>query len=400
LSYRTIEAVRQQHPRTAILCGGAHPTACFEEVLHDTAAEVCCLGEGEATIVDLIRHYRGDAKLEQIPGIAFRDQDSVKRTPPRQLIEDLDEIPHPAWDLVDFDKYLGCRKYKGSPSTSIVPSRGCPYDCTYCSNPVWKVSKPWVRTRSPRSIAEEVELLYQRGIREVYMRADEMNPSHDWCVAVFRALAELGHEDLFFQCNLTARVMSDELAEALAQARCWVIHLGIESGSQRVLDGIRKGITPEEVIQTCRILKCHGIRIFGFFMMYQAWEEDDQLQVEMPRDVDTSLSFVWNLRRQKLVDYMRWSFATPYPGSHLHDVAVKYELLKPVAADERRSRTLLDISMQLPGVPEWQMSLSRTKGLALQGLFVLTSEGFFRRRNLASNLRRAARKMRYALSPR
>lgn len=396
LAYRTINAVKEKFPSLPVICGGPHPTADYQDVFKQSAADVCCIGEGEVTAVELVKAYMGGGDLSDVAGIAYREGDQIRRTVNRPFVKELDTIPFPAWDLVDFNRYPGDQKYRGKPSACLVASRGCPFDCVFCSNPVWKLQKPWVRLRSPRNIVEEVEYLYQRGVREIYIRSDEMNPNHAWCVAVFKAIAELNHKDLFFQCNLKANKVTEELAQALSEANCWVIHLGIESGSQRVLDGINKRVTSEEVEQACRNLKKYGVRIFGFFMMYQVWEKDGELCVETPKEVDNTLSFVRKLRSQKLIDYMSWSFATPYPGSRLYDIALKYNLVRP-SLQGRQPENIWDISMDLPGISARDMRLSRTKGFMLQGYFALTSEGFFKRRNFRANLGRAVKKVRYIL---
>jgi radical SAM superfamily enzyme YgiQ (UPF0313 family) len=92
---------------------------------------------------------------------------------------------------VDFAKYKGMHLKCAEPQTYIAVSRGCPFDCWFCSNPIWKESKPWVRLRGPRSIAQEVEQLYRRGIREVYLSADEFNVNCEWPVAVARELKKM-----------------------------------------------------------------------------------------------------------------------------------------------------------------------------------------------------------------
>lgn len=398
LSYQTINAIKERYPSLPIICGGVHPSAVPQDVLKNSQADVCCLGEGEQTIVELVQKYISGRDLSTVTGIAYKRDGQVSRTPLRPLIKDLDTLPRPAWDLIDFNKYLGLRKYKAKPSTAIVVARGCPFNCAFCSNPVWKLQRPWVRMRSPQNIAQEVEYLYNRGIREIYIRADEMNPEYEWSIAVFKALSQLKHPDLYFQCNLRATPVTEELAKILSETNCWVVHLGIESANQRVLNGIKKKISVEDVVEACRNLKRHGVRVFGFLMMYQVWEEDGKLCVESPKEVDNSLAFLLKLRARKLVDYMSWAFATPYPGSDLYRIANKYNLVMPSRLG-RQSMSTLDISLNLPGISSRQMSFSRTKGLILQGLFVLTSGGFFGTKSLWANVKRAGSKLKYILFP-
>lgn len=399
LAYETMNSLRRAHPALKMVCGGAHPTAAPEEVLEKSAADGCCLGEGEETLTELVRYYlTGEGGLAQITGIAYRENGQIRRTPRRPYLMNLDEIPFPAWDYIKFEDYVGCRKYKGFPSTALISSRGCPFNCTFCSNPVWKLQKPWIRNRSPKNIAEEVEYLYQRGVREVFIRADEINPDHDWAVAVFKALQALGHADLYFQCNLKAKPVTDELAENMSKANCWAVHLGIESANQRVLDGIKKVIELKDIEHSCRMMKKHKIKVFAFCMLYQVWEDKGQLQVETPREVHNSLAFMLKLRLQNLINFMSWTIATPYPGSQLYDLAEKYQLRIP-SPDGQKVIHNYEISMNLPGISKRQIRLSRAEGLLLQGLFVLISKEFYGRKSIGANLRHAVKRLKFIVRP-
>ena len=193
--------------------------------------------------------------------------------------------------------------------------------------------------------------------------------------------------------------MTDELAIALREANCWLIHLGIESGNQRVLDGVGKKVTLEEIVAACRILKRHDIEVRGFLMMYQVWEEAGKLCVETPEEVDKSMSFMRKLRSQRLIDYITWVYAIPYPGSELCNVAEKYGLMKPGFWGEKSKSIFLDIPMDLPGISSKRMLLSRAKGIMLQGQLALTAGGFFKKENLWTNMKRSATKLKYMLRP-
>ncbi len=143
----------------------------------------------------------------------------------------------------------------------------------------------------------------------------------------------------------------------------------------------------------------HGVRVFGFFMMYQVWEEDGRLCVETPQEVDNSLAFLRKMHAQKLVDYMSWTFATTYPGSDLNRVAQKYNLVVPRYQDKQVGYEL-DRSMNLPGISSRKLFVSRAKGLLLQASFAVTAGGYLGRRSFRTNVRKAIRKLRYLVWPR
>ncbi|MCJ7610943.1 MAG: B12-binding domain-containing radical SAM protein [Candidatus Aminicenantes bacterium] len=373
LAANVIGRVRSRFPALPIVCGGPMPTASPRQILEETAADVCVRGEGEEALCDLVDSFGGRGRgLKDIPGIAYTTPDGkVVETAHRTPVSDLDRIPLPAWDLVDFRKYGGWYMHRASPQAHVLANRGCPYDCVYCSNPVWKYGKPWLRLRSPAGIAEEVRLLYGLGVREVYLSADELNVNERWAREVCEAIAALGRRDLFLNANIRPDVMTPELAQAFRRAGLWIAHLGIESGNQKTLDGVGKKVTLEQIVDCCRILKGAGIKVFGFVMLFHAWEEAGHLRWESPEDVDRTLVFCRRLLKDKLMDYLSWQTATPMPGSRLWDIAVRHGLLP-----HRAIRGIFERNLRLPGVTDKDVQRALRRGLWLKGLAALRNGGF------------------------
>jgi anaerobic magnesium-protoporphyrin IX monomethyl ester cyclase len=389
--YKTVKHVRKLFPKIPILCGGAHPSAAPEDVFSNSDVDICVIGEGEVTTYELIKHFKENKpELQDISGIAFKENGSIKKTSPHPLIEDLDTIPMPAWDLIDFRNYTGSNLKKKSPDTFIVSSRGCPFNCTFCSNPVWKANKPWLRLRGAKSIAEEIQYLYERGIREIYIRADEFNANSKWCIGVCDEIQKLGLKDMYFQCNLRADNFPEELAKAMHDNNFWMVHLGIESGNQRCLNGIQKRITIKSVVDTCEKLKKNDIKTFGFFMMFNIWEKDNTLQYESPQEVQRTFAFARSLLRRGLISNISWGFATPIPGSELYHIAKKYDIIKPNAT----AINPWEINVKLPNITEKEMLSIRRKGMILQGLYGLIGGNMNWR-----NWRHILGKVKYILKP-
>ncbi len=388
LAYKTLSSVKRRFPKTLTICGGPEPTANHELVFKNSTVDICVLGEGEVTLKELLEAFAAQGDLAQVPGLAIRQpQGGVLLTPKRPLIHDLEEIPLPAWDLVDLRKYSGMHINRSSPQTHMLVSRGCPFDCNFCANPVWKLNKPWVRMRQPQSIAQEVKLLYDKGVREIYMTSDEFNVSEKWSLDVCQAIQSLGLRDLFFQCNLRADNVSDKLAQAFKDINLWLIHLGIESGNQRTLDGIGKHITLEQVERTCRIMQAAGIKVFGFVMLFHAWEEQGQLQWETAADVHKTLDFCRSLLSRKLIQYMSWQVATPMPGSRLHATAKKFNLIPNKKITGVWAQNLL-----LPGVAASEVKKALRRGMLLKNYYLLKNGNI----NL-SHLSRALRNLKVIL---
>jgi radical SAM superfamily enzyme YgiQ (UPF0313 family) len=373
LAYSTITSVNNKFPGMPIICGGPHSTAAPEHVINNCPVDICVRGEGEVTFTELIEHFAGTGKsLEAIDGIVFRGTDGkLVRTPNRAFVRDIDSIPMPAWDKVaDFNAYPGMHFSKSSPQSYVLCSRGCPFDCNFCSNPVWKENKPWVRMRSPEKIAEEVQWIYELGVREIYLGADELNVNVAWAEEVCDRIAALRHDDLYFHIDARADKLTPRLARKLAGINVWLAHLGVESGNQRTIDGIGKHINLEQVVDACRKFQDAGIKVFGFLMLFHAWEnKHGKLCWESVDDVNNTISFAKKLLREGLLDYISWQVATPWPGSRLWNVADTYDL----AVDPSTFHGIRTMAMRLPGISEQDVARAVRKGVLLKTRYAVKS---------------------------
>jgi anaerobic magnesium-protoporphyrin IX monomethyl ester cyclase len=357
VAYKIVNAIRTAVPQALIITGGAHPTADPEDVLNHCRADICVMGEGEETLLELLKGFEcGNLVLSSVKGMAYRNENGIVQVnASRQLLDDIDFLP--AWDLVDFGKYDTPVRKKRLFSY-LLSSRGCPFSCVFCSNPVWKLSKPWVRLRKPESIANEAQYLYSRGVREIYLRSDTFNANKSWAISVCKAIRRLKLNDLLFQCNIRADNFDENLAQHLHSINCWLVHVGLESASERVLSGIKKDISPRDILDTCQILKKHGIETYGFFMLYNAWEENGSLCHETTLEVNKTLRFARGLLKSKLIKYMSWSLANPLRGSELYRVAIKHHIL-PSSGNPKLPIKFSDVSHK-------EMLFSFKKGVLLQ----------------------------------
>jgi len=353
LAFEVINHVKKVLPSVLAVAGGPHPTFDPKDVFANSESDICVIGEGEETFVELLKALVENKELANVKGIVYRNKEGdIRSNPLRNLIEDINFLP--AWDIIDFKKYDGPVRKK-YPFVYVLPSRGCPCSCTFCSIPVWRLKKPWVRLRSPKNIALEVQYLYNRGIREIYIRCDTFNADVGWAISVCEEIEKLDLKDLCFQCNLRADKVTEKLAERLRSINCWLVHIGIESANNRVLKGINKMITFEDTMRTLKILKKYKIKVYGFFMLYNAWEEKGILKYETTEEVCHTLSVVRKLLKEKLLTYISWSITNPIIGSKLHDIAVRHNIIS-------ENKTL---PLKLP-IPEEEMRGCLKEGLMLQ----------------------------------
>jgi anaerobic magnesium-protoporphyrin IX monomethyl ester cyclase len=360
--YETVRVIKEEHPFLPIICGGPHSSCAPDDVLKNSKIDVAVIGEGEITFVELVEHYfYNKGNLKDIKGIAYREGDNIVKTPFRPLIYNLDDIPFPAREKIsDPSKYLGLQYRKRWPTDWIITSRGCPYNCLFCSNPVWKISKPWYRNRSPKNIGEEVKLLYDQGLKEINLRCDEFNAEISWAVEVCKEIQKLNLHDLCFTTFLRADNITDELAENLSKINCWLVYLGIESGNQKTLDGICKKITLEQVIYACKTLKKYKIKINGFFIMFNIWEEDGELKYESLEDTIKTLQFGKKLMQNDLIDLLSWSPLVIIPGAPIFDIARTHDLISSMEQITPIS------SIKLPDIDEKAIRKLKWNGIIVQ----------------------------------
>jgi radical SAM superfamily enzyme YgiQ (UPF0313 family) len=371
IAFKMMREIRACYPGIIVIAGGPHVTACPREVLEKTGCDVCVIGEGEVTFLELINRVdQIRSGLPHLQGIAYLEDGKYIQTETRHVVDDLDTIPFPDRSLIDQTDFVGIQYSLARPNTEMIITRGCPLRCVFCANPVFRLKNgPTFRCRSPQKVAEEAESLYQAGYREIYLHSDELNVDLTWSIEVCRALAALGHRDLFFQCNLRVVPMNEELAYWLKRANFWMVKFGIESASDRVLRGIKKLMSQEKTIRACQLAADAGIKVYGFFMLYQVWEEGGKLQHETPEEVRATLDFAGQLWKRGILHYTSWASAVPVQGAELYDIALRHGM---VGADFYPCEEW-DIFEHLPDISKMTFNQHFAESRRLQAMMALRS---------------------------
>ncbi|MBL8028105.1 MAG: cobalamin-dependent protein [Fibrobacteres bacterium] len=381
-AYALFETLRSSLPEAILVAGGAHTTSLPDEVLTKSKADIAVIGEGEETFLAIVKTLAGAEKIDKrelfgLNGIAFAEGGKVTVNPIAPYIPELDSIQFPARDLVDMKRYSGWYLTKKKPETTMLFSRGCAYQCVFCSNKVWNVSQPCLRFRSPANIADEIVSLNEEfGIKEVFDNSDEFNNSLSHAKEVCREMIKRNLR-IPWKTQLRVWPLDDELASLMAAAGCWYVHLGIESASQRTLDGVKKKITIEQAIEACRILKRYKIKVLGLFMLFNIWEENEVPVFEGIAESRATLDFAGKLIRKGLINYMGWSITMPYPGSPLYDIALRNNLIKDGLAGNWDAWLREEFSViKLPGITDKDIARLKTRGSVLRALAMIRSGGF------------------------
>lgn len=225
------------------------------------------------------------------------------------------------------------------------------------------MTKPYVRLRSPESIADEIEFLAtEYKVREVFDQADELNNDMKHALDVCEELSKRNMR-VTWKTNIRAWPMTEELARAMADSGCWYVHLGIESSNQQTLDGIGKHILVQQVEEACHLMKKHGIFVFGMFMLHNVWEENGELKFEDVEMTRKTLEFARGLIDRGLIDYFSGAVTTPYPASKLYEIAVRHNLIRPeLVGNWDRWYSSETFVMKLPGISRKEQA--RLKSLA------------------------------------
>jgi radical SAM superfamily enzyme YgiQ (UPF0313 family) len=248
-----------------VVLGGPEPVNYAEQYL-DAGAHLVVSGEGELALERLARaKFRTDA-WASIPGLMFRAEDgTIVSTGPAELLRDLDAQPWPDRDRVDVFQYLRTwRAHHGTGSVSVITARGCPYRCNWCSHSVYGHTH---RRRSPVKVVDEVEWLLGRYHPDMMWIADDVfTIHHGWLNSYAGEMKRRGIR-IPFECITRADRMDERTADLMAELGCMRVWIGSESGSQRILDAMERGVTVSQVRRAVAVSKGRGIQT-GMFLMW------------------------------------------------------------------------------------------------------------------------------------
>jgi anaerobic magnesium-protoporphyrin IX monomethyl ester cyclase len=266
--------------------GGPEPGAYALEYLQ-AGADFVVFGEGELTMQDLLEAFRADATdCTSIPGLAYLDANgNMHETPQRTQIGDLDAQPWPARHAVDISRYVKTwRDAHGKGSVNFITARGCPYKCRWCSHQVFGQTH---RRRDPLLVVDEVEWLLQTYSPDmVWVSDDVFTINHKW---IRDYAAEMRRRGLRipFECISRADRLNAEMLDLLAELGCFRVWIGSESGSQRILDAMDRGVKVEQVQQAVALTRERGIESGMFLMWGYEGEELDDIEATI-KHVSTS----------------------------------------------------------------------------------------------------------------
>lgn len=317
------ELVKGVDKKIITITGGAHPSALPEEMLRDNNVDFAVVGEGEETLRKLLGYIENkrDADLKDLDGIGFKYNGAVNVNRKGKYITELDSLPFPDWEAFPLEKYFSINAPHGGaaknvPFLPVITSRGCPFECIFCS-----VHNLWgrnYRKRSVENVLTELEYLVNKfGVKEIQFEDDNLTLDKERAKKIFRAMSDR-HLDLSWSVpnGVAVQTLDDEMLELMKTSGCYSMAIGVESGDEYVLKNmIGKPIRLEMVKPVINKAKKLGIETTAFFV------------VGFPGETPAQLKNTFRLAENLDVDNVNLSFANPLPGTRLYEACKEKGLI-------------------------------------------------------------------------
>lgn len=304
--------LKKSFPGVPVVVGGPHVTAFPEETLRYSEFDVGVIGDGEHSLMELLSRAEAGRSLAGVPGTVYRENNAIQVDQQVCWVERLDDLPMPALDLLPLHRYRSV--VVKSPFVTMLTSRGCPYKCSFCSQ-IYMGDK--FRFHSADRIIAEMERAERAfGAKEIVMFDETFGANRRVAHEVFE---EMQRRKFGFRWNARTRIdlLSDELLLAMRKSGCYMLHLGIESGTPRILEKMRKGITLEQVERVVRSAHRMGFRLHGYFMLGYPGETREEIEATV------------KLSRRLPLDWASYTVTIPNPRTLLQEQAIAEGLLEP-----------------------------------------------------------------------
>lgn len=309
-SILTAKRVKKVNPDIRVVLGGPHVFLYPEETLKIPEVDYIVLGEGEKYFADLLECVEKEKSPSGLEGVGFIQNGEPVLQFPRQFVQDLDSLPHPRRELLPVKNY-GSILARGSVVTTLISSRGCPFQCIFCDRP--HLGKTF-RYRSARNVVDEMKKCRDLGINEIIFYDDTMTIKRERVMEICRLLKE-EKVDVMWDVRAHINTMDEEMLREMRSAGCIRIHYGIESGNPKIVKTLRKNIDLDHAKDIFQATRKAGIQTLGYFILGNPGETEKEI-----RDtIDYSLKLD--------ADYVHISVMTPFPGTRLYRMGLEEGIL-------------------------------------------------------------------------
>jgi len=304
--------IKEKSPETIVITGGVHSTIYPEEVIAEDAIDIVVRNEGDITLQEIVN----GKQLKNIKGIYYKTKKGeIKKNSPRDLIENLDSLPMPAWHLLNSKIYMNPKAIaRESPVGTIGTSRGCVYGCTYCNKAVFGRK---FRAKSVSLVVDEFEELLKCGFKEIHvwddMFATDLNRAKLICDEIIKRKLKFTWQ---LECGVRVNCVDREFFQKCVKAGCYKVAFGFESGNDYILKSIKKGATTQQAINAVKWAKEAGMETSGFFMM------------GLPEDTIQTMNQTIDFACKLGLDYAKATILLPLPSTPLFEDFEKRRIIK------------------------------------------------------------------------
>jgi anaerobic magnesium-protoporphyrin IX monomethyl ester cyclase len=348
---RVARLAKEVNPSVINVVGGPHPSALPGLILRNPAIDYCVIGEGEKPLIGLLNRLREDETLADLDGIGFKDKGRIRLNPRLNLVSDLNQLPFPAWHIVDIERYFNIgsvqglrmdgKKKRGLRLVQVTTSRGCPFSCTFCAKSVIWGNR--FRSMSPKRVFEMLEMLLERyHVERIAFQDDNLTANRSRALEIFHGLAERKWPLTWEAHNgLSYLTLDEELLDAMAESGCISFTGAVESASEEVLRKVRKPVNLKRALELARYAKSLGLDIRAFYIIGFPGETSEQIEATRAhlQEMQASVSAL--------------ALYTPLPGSPLYKDLERKNIINSESLDfEKLSFGAFDIQLSELSVNE------------------------------------------------
>lgn len=304
------DRVKKKIPETTIILGGPTPTSTPKKTMEECQADAVCIGEGEETFSEILERYESGKNLfYQVKGIMYRKGKKIIQNSPRGFMQDINKLPFPAYHM-----FPNLMKYKSraikKPFAPLLTSRGCPFQCVFCSKDVFKYV---CRMRSPENVIEEIDLLVNNyGVKQIDILDDNFTLDKERTKKILDLIISRKYD---LCINLQSGVRTEGIDKAvinkMKKAKIFKIPFGVESGDENILNIIRKQLDLKRVIKCTKLAKEAGMKVYGFFIIGLPGDTPETMQ----KTIDFAIKMNPNIAN--------FAIAIPFPGTELYRMVEK-----------------------------------------------------------------------------
>lgn len=298
------EYIRERYPDKKIILGGPYPTVCYQDLI-PKYADACAVGEAEETVAEL----EAGAPLAEIAGLAYAENGEVKFKGRRPLIEDLDSLPTPAWDMGEVNKYR-LNHTKHNPVLPVITSRGCPFNCIFCSSDIIFTNR--IRYRSTDLVVEELdELIYRHGAREIHTWDDNITLKRSRIEELCEKIIRRNYRNISFMIpsGIKPDIGDYEMFRLMRRAGFYAICIAVETGDQEIMTKLGKKVDVSKVRDVVASARRAGILMNGFFMLGLPFDTEETMRRNMEH------------ARSLPLHQAMFFITIPFPGTDLYTIA-------------------------------------------------------------------------------